>query len=198
MMHANEALSHEPPSNWNCYTAAGAQAAGASNLATTPSVTAVDLYMADPGNETTLGHRRWILSNTLGPIGIGGTNGYSCLHVIGGAGRAGRSWQPWPPAGPVPIEAMTTSFVDVDSTGWTVQSDELEFDGADLEVTVRRDDGQSLDVMLQVLLPYYGSLSAVRIVPQGWRSTAGRSYHVELSGLAETLAWDVHFVSCTR
>lgn len=33
MMHANYSLSQFPPSSWTCYTAAGAAAAGRSNLA---------------------------------------------------------------------------------------------------------------------------------------------------------------------
>jgi len=194
MMHANADLSHEPPPAWNCYTAEGAQAAGSSNIATVPAVAAVDLYMADPGNQTTMGHRRWILSNTLGPVGVGGTTDYSCLHVIGGAGQAGRRWQAWPPPGPVPIDAMRASYVDIDSTGWTVQSDDLSLEGA--EVTVQSDDGRSLDVDVQDLLPHYGSQSAIRIVPRGWRSSAGRSYSIELTGVGETAAWDVHMIDC--
>ena len=33
IMHANDRLSHSPPSSWNCWTAAGDEAAGTSSLA---------------------------------------------------------------------------------------------------------------------------------------------------------------------
>ena len=67
LVHANGMLSHDPPPSWDCYTDLGADGAGSSNIASTPGVTGVDLYVADPGNETTMGHRRWILSNSIGP-----------------------------------------------------------------------------------------------------------------------------------
>ena len=36
MMHANDALDHAPPSDWNCRTLEGCNGAGASNLVSTP------------------------------------------------------------------------------------------------------------------------------------------------------------------
>ncbi len=115
MMHANNALSHNPPMGWNCYSGGGASAAGSSNIASGPGVMAVDMYMSDFGNETTMGHRRWILNNRLGPVGLGSTSGYSCMWVIGGSGNANFDWMAWPSAGVFPIEALTTSFQSVDS-----------------------------------------------------------------------------------
>ena len=47
--------------------------------------------MVDSGNATTIGHRRWILSNSLGPIGIGGTDRASCMWTLSGTGRAGKT-----------------------------------------------------------------------------------------------------------
>lgn len=90
MMHANGQLSHAPPANWKCYSADGAAGAGTSNISGGPGVFSVDLYMIDFGNETTMGHRRWILSNSLGPLGLGSTSQYSCMLVIGGGGNAGK------------------------------------------------------------------------------------------------------------
>src|SRR4029078_7326739 len=74
MQRANNMLSHTPPTTWTCYTQAGADASGSSNISSGQAVSSVDSYMIDPGNPTTIGHRRWILSNSLGPIGIGGTD----------------------------------------------------------------------------------------------------------------------------
>ena len=64
-------------------------------------------YMIDSGNETTFGHRRIILSNRLGPIGLGSTGqgGASCMQNIGGTGNAGKTWVAWPPPGPFPMQA---------------------------------------------------------------------------------------------
>lgn len=62
MMSANGQLSHSPPSSWKFYTQAGAEAAGASNLALgTTGAAAIESYIADFGdNNAVAGHRRWI------------------------------------------------------------------------------------------------------------------------------------------
>jgi len=111
MMDANDALSHGPPPDWACYTDLGAEGAGNSNIAGNAAVAAVAVYMLDPGNATTLGHRRWLLSNSLGPTGIGSTDTFSCLWTVGGTGAAGREWMAWPPPGPFPIEAAGDEFL---------------------------------------------------------------------------------------
>jgi uncharacterized protein YkwD len=63
MMSANERLSHSPSTDWLCYTAEGAQAAGSSNLYLgVYGPAAITGYMYDPGNGNyAVGHRRWIL-----------------------------------------------------------------------------------------------------------------------------------------
>src|SRR5262249_12178873 len=71
MMDANNMLSPEPPTTWTCYTELGAMGASTSNISGGPGVSSVAGYMLDSGNETTHGHRRIILSNRLGPIGLG-------------------------------------------------------------------------------------------------------------------------------
>lgn len=192
MMHANDALSHTPPTSWSCYSNDGAEAAGKSNLATAPGVMAVDLYMADPGNETTMGHRRWILSNGLGPIGLGSTSGFSCMWVLGSFG-AGPSFTAFPSPGPFPVEAMTAAFASVDSTGWTIQSDTLDL--TDAVVTVS-DAGEALPITVTALLPNYGSSAALRFNPQGWSAEAGHTYRVEITGVASPFSYDVEMVAC--
>jgi len=66
-------ISHDPPSNWACYSAAGDEAAGSSNIALGASGTsAIDLYMRDPGsNNAAVGHRRWILYPQTQTFGTG-------------------------------------------------------------------------------------------------------------------------------
>jgi hypothetical protein len=193
MMHANGALSHTPPTSWKCYTSVGAGSAGKSNIATTPGVKAVDLYMADPGNSTTIGHRRWILSNSLGPIGLGTTSSYSCMQVIGGSGKAGKQWVAFPPGGEVPFQMFKASYASLDSTGWTIQSDSINLSAAQVTVT---DGGVSKPVTVTQLKGGYGSSYAIRFNPQGWSTEAGHTYKVSVSGTSQPIAYDVKVVSC--
>lgn len=201
MQHANGMLSHAPPTSWKCYTAEGATAAGRSNIATAPAVSSIDLYMADPGNPTTIGHRRWLLSNSLGPIGIGstlvGTAGYSCLHVIGGSGAAGKAWRAWPPPGPVPIEMFNAlSFAPLDTVGWTLQSDTLNLAGATATV---KDGTTIVPFTTTQLLANYGSRYAIRFTATNtaWRAQAGHTYNVTIvgSGIA-AITYSVQPTAC--
>jgi hypothetical protein len=190
MMDANNMLSHTPPSSWTCYSSLGAGGAGKSNIATTPGVEAVDLYMTDPGNPTTIGHRRWILSNSLGPIGLGSTSDYSCMLVIGGSGNANKQWTAYPPPGQVPAELFTVSFQSLDQTGWTIQSDDINLSGAQVTVT---DAGQNRPVTVTQLAGGYGSSYAIRFNPSGWTTQAGHTYSVSVS---VGIQYDVIVVNC--
>lgn len=196
MMHANGQLSHSPPMNWQCYAAEGAEAAGKSNISSTPGVVGIDLYMVDPGNPTTIGHRRWILSNSLGPIGLGSTSGYSCLWVIGGQGNAGKAWTAWPPAGIVPLEAIHVPEIpwsNVDETGWTIQSDSIDVSKAQITIT---EGGADRPIKLTPLLSGYGSQFAVSMIPQGWTTQAGKTYTVQVNGVPQPFSYDVQVVQC--
>jgi hypothetical protein len=180
-------------------------AAGSSNISSARAVVSIDMYMSDFGNSTTMGHRRWFLSNQLGPVGIGGTSGASCHWVIGGSGAAGKRFAAWPPPGPVPLPAINIPTVgannSVDRTGWTVQTyataDSLT--GATITVTdVTNDAGIVLPVTTNLLGANYGSRSAMRFVPMGWASTAGHSYAVNVTGpsLATPINYTVDVVTC--
>jgi hypothetical protein len=193
MMDANGALSHGPPPSWACYTETGAMGAGSSNIASTPAVTAIPLYMVDPGNATTLGHRRWILSNSIGPTGIGSTDSFSCLWTIGGSGDAGREWTAWPPPGPFPIEAAGGTFTTLDETGWSIQSDSVDLGGANVVI---RDEGTVLPVDVTELLGGYGSAQAISIIPSGWSMEVGHTYDVVTTGTSEPISYSVTIISC--
>ncbi|MEZ4323300.1 MAG: CAP domain-containing protein [Myxococcota bacterium] len=193
MMTANGSINHTPPASWDCYTSSGASTAGSANLATTSTVPAVDLYMADPGNPTTMGHRRWILGNWNTGIGVGSTNSYSCMVVGGAFGASGPSWTAWPPPGVMPIQAMNASWQGVDQTGWTVQSDAFGFSNASVEVTI---GGQVLPHSDGVLLSNYGSSNGFRFTPSGWTVEAGDVAHVVFSGTSTPITYDVEFVDC--
>lgn len=193
MMDANGTLNHTPPMNWACYSADGAQAAGNSNISSGPGVMSIDMYMADDGNDTTLGHRRWILSNSLGPIGAGSTSQMSCLWVIGGNGSAGKAFTPWPPAGLVPIQAFSASFVPLDKTGWSIQSDSINLANAQVTVT---DGGTSRPMTVTTLLGGYGSSQAIRMVPNGWTTQAGHTYTVTVTGASQPISYNVEVIDC--
>ncbi|MBZ5714117.1 CAP domain-containing protein [Nannocystis pusilla] len=196
MMHAEGMLSHDPDVMWACYTAEGAQAAMNSNISATPGVVAVDLYMVDPGNATTFGHRRWILSRSLGPIGLGSTSVNSCMWVIGGQAGAGAEWTAWPPPGIVPLAAIhvpEVPWADVDETGWTIQSDEIDVGAA--QVTIR-ENGVEKPVKLTTLQGGFGSSSAIAMTPQGWVSEAGKTYTVQVDGVPQPFSYEVQVVAC--
>jgi hypothetical protein len=198
MMAANGKLSHTPPQSWKCWSQAGADAAKKSNISTAPGVVSVDRYMIDEGahNKATLGHRRWILARSTGPIGVGSTaSKASCLHVIGGSGKAKAAWTAWPPAGWVPLKAFgPVGKTTIDQTGWSVQSDSILVHKATVEV--RDDTGAALEVEQWTLGANYGSKYAVAFRPVGWKAEAGRSYRVELTGIATGFGYDVHVLAC--
>lgn len=194
MMRANNMISHTPPTSWTCYTQAGADAAGSSNVSSGPAVSSVDGYMIDPGNATTIGHRRWILSNSLGPIGIGGTDRASCMWTLNGTGKVNKAWTAWPAPGVIPLQALTPARgTGIDSTGWTVQSDSIDLAAAQVTVTV---DGASQPVTVTQLDANYGSRYAIRFNPMGWTTQAGKTYSVSVTGIPTAISYDVQVVSC--
>jgi hypothetical protein len=194
MMRANGMLSHSPPMSWTCWTQDGADAANGSNIGTAPAVTSVDGYMLDPGNPTTLGHRRWVLSNSLGPVGIGGTDRSSCMMTLGGTGKAGKAWAAWPAPGKIPFQVMTAArSMNVDGTGWSIQSDTVDLSAAQVTVT---SDGAPLAITTTQLLSGYGSKYALRFNPMGWSTTAGKTYSVSVTGVTPAIAYDVEMVDC--
>ena len=194
IMHAYGGLTHYPSESFQCYTDSGAQAAATSNISPYAGVYSVDLYMSDPGNSTTLGHRRWILSNGLGPIGLGSTSDFSCMLVIGGSGPDRADWTAWPPPGVVPFELNNLAWATLDQTGWSVQSDSISLSGAN--VTITRDDGANQPVTVTQLAAYYGSQSAISMVPSGWRAESGRSYDVHIEASGGVIDYTVEFVDC--
>lgn len=193
LMDANDRLSHEPPRGWDCWTRQAADDAGLSNLSGGPGVRSIDAYLVDPGNEKTLGHRRWLLSGALGPIGLGGTDDASCMLVGESQGTAEPPFVAWPPPGRVPLPALDPIWESLDSTGWSIQSESIDLDGA--EVSVREGD-EELPVKVKKLAHDLGSWRAIRIVPQGWSARGGASYGVSVRGLDEPIEYTVDVVAC--
>jgi hypothetical protein len=198
LQHANwrhAGLQHEPSRSSNCYSEDAAKGARTSNLSAGPGVTSVGAYMLDLGNEADLGHRRILLSNFLGPIGLGSTGpgGASCLQAIPGSGDAGKAWVAWPPPGSFPMGAYSYPPYSLDTTGWSIQSEELDLSSADVEVTA---DGAPAPVSVTALHGRYGSSNAIRIVPRGWRARSGETYAVKVTGIAARIAYQFELVDC--
>jgi hypothetical protein len=195
MMEAEGELSHSPGEDWTCYSAQGAMGASSSNISGGPGVSSIDAYMVDRGNGTTIGHRRWTLSNSLGPIGLGSTGtGASCFQNLRGSGRAGKQWMAWPPPGIVPLQAFGSGRSGtIDTTGWTVQSDQINLAGATVTVTA---GGMNMPVTVTQLQGGYGSQYAFRFNPMGWTTAAGQTYAVNVTGISTPISYEVQVVSC--
>lgn len=196
VMDANNDIEHDVPRTWRCYSELGAEAAQLSNLATTPAVFAVDLYMDDEGIAN-LGHRRWILNNDLGPIGVGSTSDYSCMHLLDGRGSAPNLWVAWPPPGFVPLGAIHQKVpwgaFDIDLAGWSVQSDRINVSQASVSVTM---DGQPVSVRTRALGRGFGSAWGIGIYPVDFKTKAGSVYHVMLDTSREVIDYTFEVVDC--
>ncbi|MEW6434634.1 MAG: CAP domain-containing protein [Myxococcota bacterium] len=187
---------HSPPSSATCYTPEGAAGAGSSNIAwgAADAADAIDLWMIDFGNETTFGHRRWLLNPPLNPVGIGhyrGGNNYgsaSCIRVFGGAGGGPTpNWLAFPPPGYVPQQLALWH--------WTVHGN-IPLNGTTATVT-RVSDGAAMPIQFQILSGFYGQ-AAASLLRDGWNPVAGESYRVRITGQggAGTIEYDVKPVNC--
>jgi hypothetical protein len=198
--HANARLSHTPAESARCFTPLAAKASFAGLLANRNAPVAIGPFIGDPGNDTTMVHRRWLLQEELPAIGIGSTERYACIVVDGtgiGEKRAknvsknARGWVAWPPAGPVPLEVFTAD--EIDTFGWTLQTTTQDLAGAKVEVKV---DGMLMPVHTSALEAHRGSFSAIRFVPDGWTTESGRRYDVSVKRGGVEIAYTVEPVGC--
>lgn len=194
LMKANNTITHTPPNTFKCYTAEAAKTAGSSSLSSGPAVASVDGYMIDPGNPTTIGHRRWILSNMITEVGFGSADRFSCQYQPAKfRNPGGKAWVAWP-SGPTPKQSLGGGFSgSVDKNGWTVQSDTVNLASATVTVT---SDGKDMPVTVTQLGGGYGSMYALRFNPTGWTSTAGVTYSVKLGGTSMPIEYEVSVVDC--
>lgn len=175
---------HNPPHDAPCYTDDGAKSASESNIAWSPDpASSIDRYMIETWNETTMGHRRWILNPPLAKVGIGhweqaGTQTHAqCLRVIDRSGE-GRT-PPW-------VAVPNPGFVPLPLSRWTWTFHGESASIPDATVTVRRLDGgaaEELPVVVHRLDQGYGQ-NTVSWNPVGWETKAGGAYEVTI-GLAE-------------
>jgi hypothetical protein len=86
----------------------------------------------------------------------------------------------------MPISRQTSATLD--GTGWSVQSNTIDFAGQGATVTVTLYDGQNQPTSLPVTVTYAqpgyrGSNYAIMFTPyqNQWATTAGKSYHVTIN-----------------
>jgi hypothetical protein len=172
---------HAPPSSAKCYTAMGASGAGMSNIAWgNGPAQSIDQFVEDMGNETTLGHRRWIVNPPLGPVGIGYWEGggmygsAECLAVFGMSGTSNvPAWVAVPNQGFVPLQITSWTWSFSSSLGGTAN--------ANIAV-VRASDHANLAVTRTTLSQGFGQ-DTISWLPSGWVPAANETYRVTISGL---------------
>ena len=188
---------HFPDPSATCYSTAGAQGAGSSNIAwgCGSAADAMDQWVQDWGNETTLGHRRWIFNPPLDGVGIGfysgGSGQYgsaSCLGVFGGGNpNPDPTWTAYPPPGFVPIDSIYPI--------WSLHSDTWGIDQVQVTIT-QLSDGSNIPVTMQQLSGGYGT-GAISWTLQGGVQ-AGDTYRIAVSGVTNVpdFTYDVSPVTC--
>ena len=151
VMHANEEMSHYPPPTWACWSDEASEGASHSNLyfsAFDGSAflhRALEVLIDDPGpSNTSVGHRRWILSPYGGPFAFGATSTAMALWVVGPYPTDGHVEAPdyvaWPPDGYFPTELATrrwslsqTAFLTADLSSTSVS---MTFEGQPVDIIV--------------------------------------------------------------
>jgi hypothetical protein len=169
--------SHNPPPTAKCYTLKGAGGVASSNLSWGMGHPAhsIDQFMEDYGNETTFGHRRWLMEPWLAPIQIGywsggGTWGSAqCTGVFGNANSGpAPSWMSFPPPGYVPINLL--------SWDWTFHGP-----GASTGAMSVTRNGQPVPMKKMPLSPNYGSYEAVAYRREGWVPEPGDTLEISFT-----------------
>lgn len=160
MMSANRALQHTGiPTTWTYYTADGAQAAGASNLALgNAGPDAITAYISDNGtNNAAAGHRRWVFYPQTQQMGTGdvagdGVNFQSANALwiedafVNSARPATRTTAvPYPPAGFVPYPLVWPR--------WSFTYPNADFSSATVTMTL---NGTPIAVALETVNPTGG------------------------------------------
>ncbi len=199
MMSANGQLSHTPPPTWLYYTAAGAEAAGKSNLSLGNSgARAMTNQMRDAGaTNTPVGHRRWLLYPQTRTMGTGDVPGgilnntsvlsANALWVLDGnfgtlrpATRDG--FVAWPPKGyapyPVVFGRWSLSYPNADFSTATVT---VSKGGNAIPVTIEyQSDAVSPNFGENTIVWFLNGFNDASVLP---RPGADESYAVTISGV---------------
>ncbi len=139
---ANNALSHYPPSSWDCYSPIASQASASSNIAlgeTGPN--AITAYIEDAGSHNlSVGHRRWLFypqTKIMGTGDISPASGTgqkaSAINVFDDQygqirPETRNEYVSWPPAGFVPYQMVFPR--------WSFSIPHADFSQAQVTVTL--------------------------------------------------------------
>ena len=192
MMSVNGQLSHNPSSDWECYTEEGAEGAGSSNLGIgTNGASAVADYIHDFGiNNTFVGHRRWILypqTKQMGTGDIPSVSGYwqsNALWIFDEKTfkdprpETREEFVAWPPPGYVPYQVVYPR--------WSFSYDKADFSETTVSIT---SEGSSVSIVQHSVTYDYGENTIVWI-PRGLSSgslwpqpTKDKTYNVQVSNV---------------
>lgn len=162
-------LSHVPPSDWPCWTSAGALSAARSNLAANPGPVAVEQFIDSHA------HRGWVLNARTQTFGIGSCwlleyGGANALDVFGQAASG-----PWPvefvafpPPGFMPRPLIRQE--------WTFAVEGADFTGATASV-----QAAGLPVAATVTGPFFYGAAYIVIQPQIVLSGQGPDVQIDVS-----------------
>jgi hypothetical protein len=155
MMAAAGRLSHFPDPAWPCYSEGGYQGASSSNLYLgRAGADAIAGYMVDPGeNNTSVGHRRWIMRPEITTMGSGSTSYSNALYVVDQD-----SWRDdllpsdpklssWPTPGYFPYQLEPLGRWSLDAQLWNKTGDWEWYDTSSATVQVTRYDGTAAVVL---------------------------------------------------
>lgn len=190
IMAANKQLSHDPPKSWKCWTQAGHDAAGKSNIELTSQVPSAasltQLYLDDPGADNgAAGHRRWLLRPEATTMGSGNAQGSwfaNALYVFtfadDNAAAPAEKFYSWPNAGwsPDPLEPAGRWSLS-SSTGASF---------ANATVTMTGPTGAAVPVTRKAIANGYGDNTLVwdlKTPPAAVTGTGTSTYNVKVSGI---------------
>lgn len=175
-------LSHNPPSNWKCFSQKGKEGGSNSNIALgAAGPAAIDLYMWDPGSGNYfVGHRRWILYPSQQSMAPGSSARANALWVFGpmkDQAPATPQGVAWPPAGYVPHK-----FGHSPNYRWSFSQSGADFARASVVIS---HNGRNVPVKQERLVNGYGENTLVWTVPSlsGDGFSGEKSFRVKISGV---------------
>jgi hypothetical protein len=200
MMSVNRSLSHTPTSSWICYTEAGREGAGSSNLYLGPyGPEAISGYIYDPGGGNYfVGHRRWILYPPTQFMGTGdipardGRPASNALWVFDQANMRGprpetrETFVAWPPPGYVPYQVVYPR--------WSFGYPQADFSQATVMMTR---NGQALAVQRNTPVNGYGDNTLVWEPLTSFGSAPGADVRYQVTVSNANIAGQVRSFSYT-
>ena len=177
MMTANNALSHNPPTSWLCYTSAGATAAGSSNLAGGFNPTeSIWQFIKDEGTGNfPVGHRRYVLHSTKQQFGFGATPNATALYVFhSDANTQIPAFIAFPPKGFIPQQLIPSR--------WSFAIPGADFTAS--TVTMTGPGGNGPLTVVSNNITFYGDNSVVFVpTPVDIANTTDVEYTITISGI---------------